>query len=139
MAYTWHEYPVHGSQWSDECCPRRTSQPSLPLLGLQEELQRTLAQRRLDAEGSRAELEARLAAFLAAPAQHPQADCSPAGDVRLVGGRLFGGVAPLRRHIQLLFELLQARPGTQPCWERCARKEGVQTRRPGRSQHFRFF
>ncbi|KAL4447264.1 hypothetical protein ABPG77_007297 [Micractinium sp. CCAP 211/92] len=72
-----------------------------------EELQRTLAQRRLEAEGSRAELEARLAAFLAAPAQHPQADCSPACDVRVVGGRLFGGIPPLRRHIQLLFELLQ--------------------------------
>ncbi len=77
----------------------------------QEELQGTLAQRRLEAEGSRAELEARLAAFLAAPTQHPQADCSPTHDVRVVGGRLFGGVPPLRRHIQLLFELLQVRSG----------------------------
>ncbi|KAL4443635.1 hypothetical protein ABPG75_011372 [Micractinium tetrahymenae] len=72
-----------------------------------EELRRTLAQRHLNTEGSREELEARLAAFLAAAAQHPQADCSPAGEVRLVGGRLFGGITPLRRHIQLLFELLQ--------------------------------
>lgn len=85
--------------------------PILPRPGSQEELQRTLAHRRLDAEGSREELEARLSAFLSAPAQHPHAHCSLAGDVWVMGGRLFGGMAPLRRHIQLLFELLQVRPG----------------------------
>ncbi len=71
----------------------------------QTELERLLSLRNLSTEGSEAEQQQRLLAYLADPSSFPEARCRTR-PVRLLGGRLFGSQATLRSHIQLLLNVL---------------------------------
>lgn len=66
---------------------------------------RTLRLRGLSTEGSGAELQQRLAAYLSDPSSFPEARCQTAPATEL-GGRLFASQAALRSHIQLLLGVL---------------------------------
>ncbi|PSC70624.1 hypothetical protein C2E20_5954 [Micractinium conductrix] len=77
------------------------------------ELQTALQQRRLSVEDERGEpatqreLAARLAAFMAQPDAFPEAHCTAAPTVEVLGGHLFAGMQQLRWHIQMLLQVLQ--------------------------------
>ena len=84
------------------------------------ELQTALQQRRLSVEDERGEpatqreLAARRAAFMAQPDAFPEAHCTAAPTVEVLGGHLFAGMQQLRWHIQMLLQVLQVG------WERRA-------------------
>lgn len=79
-----------------------------------EELQQTLALRRLSEAGGRQKQERRLAAFLADPSAFPSAACRPTVTAAVLAGRLFAGQLQLRSHIQLLLQLLRSEPEVAP-------------------------
>ena len=91
--------PLRSPQWKPQ--PSPCAHCILP----QTDLQRLLRLRGLSSEGSKTELQQRLAAFLSDPSGFPEARCEPR-PVTLLGGRLFASQATLRSHIQLLLNVL---------------------------------